>query len=235
MPVRATSSALWRASGWESWPAMERGVPGACDLSLRRRRAFHRAFPFHRVGWLKYSLPPCPAPVGFRGRRKPHSLVPASRIGNVPTAGESQPVERVGMSYEYKCVGAPEEPRRQRGVRAWSDRAALAMQEVITAEAVDGWEYLRTDLLPVEEKDGFFSRARRTQRAVLIFRREIGEAPRGRAAERQGTAPGAILADDTPPPHSAGRSQRRGMRLSAERGMPAPPSRGNRLPPSDPG
>ena len=139
------------------------------------------------------------------------------------------------MNYEYKCVGAPEEPRRQRGVRGWSDRVALAMQEVLAAEAVDGWEYLRTDILPVEEKDGFFSRARRTQRAVLIFRREIGEAPRGRAAERQGTAPGAILADDTPPPHSAGRSQRRGMRLSAERGMPAPPSRGNRLPPSDPG
>lgn len=134
------------------------------------------------------------------------------------------------MNYEYKCVGAPEEPRRQRGVRAWSDRVALAMQEVITAEAIDGWEYLRTDILPVEEKDGFFSRVRRIQRAVLIFRREIGDAQRSSATER----PDAILADQKAPPRQgAGQKQARGMRLSAERGMPAPPSHGNRLPPSD--
>lgn len=131
------------------------------------------------------------------------------------------------MNYEYKCVGAPEEPRRQRGVRAWSDRVALAMQEVIAAEAVDGWEYLRTDILPVEEKDGFFSRARRVNRAVLIFRREIGDAPRSRPAER----PGAILAEDQPPPRPAtGQKSAQGIRLSAERDLPAPPAQGNRLP-----
>lgn len=142
------------------------------------------------------------------------------------------------MSYEYKCVGAPEEPRRQRGVRAWSDRVALAMQEVIAAEAVDGWEYLRTDILPVEEKDGLFSRVRRIKRAVLIFRRELGDAPRRHAAEHQGsiqgTTPGAILADDSSPRPSAGQKQP-GIQLSAERSIPAPPSQRNRLSPADSG
>src|SRR5690625_3233101 len=223
--MRPMSSALWRAMAADL-PLPERDVPGACGLSLRRRRAIPVGHDMH----------PCPvvclrSPVSGPGGAG--NLVPAGRIGNVPITGESQPVERVGMNYEYKCVGAPEEPRRQRGVRAWSDRVALAMQEAITAEAVDGWEYMRTDILPVEEKDGFFSRVRRIQRAVLIFRREIGEAPRSRATEHHTTTPGAILADDTPPPQIAGQKQARGMRLSAERGMPAPPSRGNRLPPSD--
>lgn len=140
------------------------------------------------------------------------------------------------MNYEYKCIGAPEEPRRRRGVRAWSDRVALAMQEVITAEAVDGWEYLRADLLPVEEKDGFFSRARRVQRAVLVFRREIGRAqqrePTG--TEPTGTAPtgrsGAVFADDRTPPRQTAGQPATGRQLAAERGVPAPPSDSNRLP-----
>lgn len=131
------------------------------------------------------------------------------------------------MNYEYKCVGAPEEPRRQRGARTGSDRAALAMQEVIAAEAVDGWEYLRIDILPVKEKADIFSRARRVDRAILIFRREIGDAPRSRPTER----PGAILADDqTPPRPATGQKSAQGIQLSAERDVPAPPAQGSRLP-----
>lgn len=76
------------------------------------------------------------------------------------------------MTFEYKCVGAPERPKRLRGIRSRSERVALAMQEIISAEAVDGWEYLRADLVPVEEKAGFFSRTQEVHRAVLIFRRE---------------------------------------------------------------
>jgi hypothetical protein len=75
------------------------------------------------------------------------------------------------MAVEYKCVGAPERPKKKRGAKSRSDRVAAVMQEVIDAEAVDGWEYLRTDLVPVEEKTGWFSRAHEVHRAVLIFKR----------------------------------------------------------------
>ncbi len=75
------------------------------------------------------------------------------------------------MSVEYKCVGAPERAKRKRGMKTRSDRVAGAMQEIIAAEAVDGWEYLRTDLVPVEEKAGLFGRAREVHRAVLVFHR----------------------------------------------------------------
>lgn len=80
--------------------------------------------------------------------------------------------------YEYKCVGAPEKGKRGKRVRTRSDRVATAMQEIIADEAVDGWEYLRTDLVPVEEKSGIFSRVQEVHRAVLVFRRMLPQQSR---------------------------------------------------------
>ena len=77
------------------------------------------------------------------------------------------------MGYEYKCVGAPEKGKRKRGAKTRSDRVANAMETSIQAEAVDGWEYLRTDLIPCEERSGIFSRPQEVHRAVLVFRREL--------------------------------------------------------------
>ncbi|MEM9139650.1 MAG: DUF4177 domain-containing protein [Pseudomonadota bacterium] len=77
------------------------------------------------------------------------------------------------MSYEYKCVGAPERGKRRRGAKTRSDRVANAMEEMIVAEAVDGWEYMRTDLVPVEERAGWFGRTHEVHRAILIFRRSL--------------------------------------------------------------
>lgn len=89
------------------------------------------------------------------------------------------------MEYEYKVVGAPEKGRRRRGARTRSDRVAAAFEEVLRAEAVDGWEYLRTDLVPVEEKPGFLRRREEVHRAVMVFRRPLEQAaaPRPRRGE----------------------------------------------------
>lgn len=86
--------------------------------------------------------------------------------------------------YEYKCVGAPERARRAKGAKTRTDRVARALQEVIEAEANAGWEYLRTDLIPVEEKPGFFARPREVHRAVLIFRRAKDAASKPRFQDR---------------------------------------------------
>ena len=83
------------------------------------------------------------------------------------------------MEFEYKCVAAPEKARRRRGAKTRTDRVALAMQDILAAEAVGGWEYQRTDLIPVEEKSGMFSRAHEVHRAVMVFRRPAASsAPR---------------------------------------------------------
>ena len=77
------------------------------------------------------------------------------------------------MDYEYKCVAAPEKARRRRGAKTRTARVAGAMEDILKAEAVDGWEYQRTDLIPVEEKSGMFSRAHEVHRAVMVFRRAL--------------------------------------------------------------
>jgi hypothetical protein len=127
------------------------------------------------------------------------------------------------MTFEYKCVGGPERPKRQRGISR-SERVALAMQEIIRAEAVDGWEYLRTDLVPVEEKAGLFSRTHEVHRAVLVFRRESGAARLARPTLTRGFAP-----DPEPPVPLEPEPPEERIRLSAERGAPPPP-RTNRPP-----
>ncbi len=77
------------------------------------------------------------------------------------------------MTFEYKAIGAPEKAKRKRGLRSQSDRVALAFEEILQAEAVDGWEYLRTDLLPVTERAGWFGRGHEVHRAVMVFRRPL--------------------------------------------------------------
>ncbi|HUS52738.1 MAG TPA: DUF4177 domain-containing protein [Thermohalobaculum sp.] len=77
------------------------------------------------------------------------------------------------MTFEYKTVGAPEKGKRQRGARTHSDRVAVAFDEVLQEEAVDGWEYQRTDLLPVTERSGWLGRGHEVHRAVMVFRRSL--------------------------------------------------------------
>lgn len=86
------------------------------------------------------------------------------------------------MDYEYKCVGAPERPKRSRRAKTPSDRVARAMELIIREEAVNGWEYLRTDLVPVTEKTSFLGRAQEVHRAVMVFRRDL-ETRRNRPSE----------------------------------------------------
>ncbi|MEM9063652.1 MAG: hypothetical protein AAGD13_24605 [Pseudomonadota bacterium] len=102
------------------------------------------------------------------------------------------------MAYEYKCVGAPEKAKRRRGAKTRSDRVAATMQDIIAAEAVGGWEYLRTDLIPVEEKNGFFSRAHEVHRAVLIFRRGEPEAMQSRPLRADSVSPGPAMVAPVP-------------------------------------
>jgi hypothetical protein len=99
------------------------------------------------------------------------------------------------MTFEYKTVGAPEKARRKRGRRSQSDRVAAAFEEILQAEAIDGWEYQRTDLLPVTERAGWFGRGHEVHRAVMVFRR-----PLDRVAPVESEAPPRRAPSVTPAP-----------------------------------
>lgn len=114
------------------------------------------------------------------------------------------------MDFEYKTVGGPERGRKRKGCRTASERVAAAMEELIQTEAAQGWEYLRTDLVPVEERAGLFARRQTMHCAVLVFRR-----PRGSGSDRAALSRKAQAI-------FAGRGTKRGSQPAEPRVGPAP-------------
>ncbi|MEM6679105.1 MAG: hypothetical protein AAF675_14670 [Pseudomonadota bacterium] len=96
------------------------------------------------------------------------------------------------MGYQYKLVGAPERGQRRRGARSGSERIAAAMQDLVAQHAQEGWEYLRTDTIPVVERVGLLGARRERLRAVMVFRRALRQA----GAERQGSLDELALLDE---------------------------------------
>lgn len=79
--------------------------------------------------------------------------------------------------YTYKVVPAPSKAPKLPGVKAPEARFALGLEGAINDMASQGWEYLRADILPSEERQGLTS-THTVYRSVLIFRRAVeAEAP----------------------------------------------------------
>ncbi len=87
------------------------------------------------------------------------------------------------MEYEYKTVGGPERGKQKRGAKNTIERVAAAMQDIIRREAAGGWEYVRTDLVPVEERPNLLSPKRTVHCPVVVFRRPKTAAPEDARSE----------------------------------------------------
>ena len=72
--------------------------------------------------------------------------------------------------FEYKVVPAPVRGQKAKGVKTPESRFAHALEQVMNDMAAEGWEYLRAETLPSEERSGFTSTTT-TYRNVLVFRR----------------------------------------------------------------
>jgi hypothetical protein len=79
------------------------------------------------------------------------------------------------MHYEYRVVPAPGRGEKVRGVKSTADRFALTLTGVMNALGREGWEYLRADTLPCEERVGLTG-SKSTFQHLLVFRRAIAEA-----------------------------------------------------------
>ena len=101
--------------------------------------------------------------------------------------------------YEYRVVPAPLRTQRVKGKKTTQDRFAHLLTEVINAEAEDGWEYVRAESLPCEERKGLTKREISTQ-TMLIFRRMPAEAEReARMAAEPDPLPVAPAGSALPP------------------------------------
>lgn len=74
--------------------------------------------------------------------------------------------------YEFKVVPAPRRGEKARGVKTTEDRFARALGTLMNDLGRDGWDYLRTDSFPVDERAGFTG-TKTTQHLFLVFRREV--------------------------------------------------------------
>lgn len=97
--------------------------------------------------------------------------------------------------FEYKVIPAPEKVSKVKGLKG-APLFAHALEKVMNELGAEGWHYLRTDILPQEERSGLTSKTV-TYRNLLVFQREIAV-----AVEKS-----AEVADAPPPPPPAPESK----------------------------
>ena len=74
------------------------------------------------------------------------------------------------LRYEFKVIPAPRRGEKLRGVKTTEDRFALALTNLMNEQGRDGWDYVRADTLPVDERVGFTG-TKTSFHNMLVFRR----------------------------------------------------------------
>jgi hypothetical protein len=76
------------------------------------------------------------------------------------------------QKFEYKVMPAPKRGEKTRGVKSTEDRFAFALTQLMNTLGAEGWEYLRADTLPCDERAGLTG-TRTTYQNMLVFRRTL--------------------------------------------------------------
>ena len=74
--------------------------------------------------------------------------------------------------FEYHVVPAPKRGEKAKGLRTTEERFAHALTRLMNELGADGWDYVRADCLPCEERQGLTGRTTTFQN-VLVFRRAL--------------------------------------------------------------
>lgn len=72
--------------------------------------------------------------------------------------------------YEFKVIPAPRRGEKARGVKSTEERFALALTGLMNDMGREGWDYVRADTLPVDERSGLTG-TKTTFQNMLVFRR----------------------------------------------------------------
>lgn len=89
------------------------------------------------------------------------------------------------QEYEYRIIAAPRRAKRAKGAKTSADKFAHTLTDIVNAEAEQGWEYMRADTLPADEKKGMLSSAIEVYQTVLVFRRRVKPKDEGRTQIRE--------------------------------------------------
>lgn len=99
------------------------------------------------------------------------------------------------QNYEYRVIPAPHRGEKERGLKTGADRFAHALTLALNEQARNGWEYLRADTLPSEERNGLTSKTT-VYHNLLVFRRPLVA---GAAAQTAATEADSAVASPPDP------------------------------------
>ena len=74
--------------------------------------------------------------------------------------------------YEFKVVPAPRRGEKVRGVKTTEERFAHALTGLLNEMGRDGWDYVRADALPCDERVGLTG-SKTSFQNMLVFRRTL--------------------------------------------------------------
>ncbi len=93
--------------------------------------------------------------------------------------------------FEYRVIPAPRRGEKARGVKTTEDRFALALTGLMNRLGAEGWDYVRADALPCEERVGLTG-TKTVYQNMLVFRRVLA------AGAEAGAAAGAVAGGGAP-------------------------------------
>lgn len=77
--------------------------------------------------------------------------------------------------YEYKVMPAPRRAEKVKGAKTTEERFSIALSAVMNALGAEGWDYVRADTLPCDERAGLTGGTKTSFQTVLIFRRALAQ------------------------------------------------------------
>lgn len=147
-------------------------------------------------------------------------------------------------SYEYIAIPAPARGEKTRGAKTGIDRFAATLTDTLNRMAGDGWDYVRAETLPAEERSGLTSRTT-VYHNLLIFRRSLAAAqpmldpvraaPEPAPAPVPEPAPAPEPAETTPPVRAPFSQPMRAMPKQQQQARPAEPPLTAPVPTTPPG
>jgi hypothetical protein len=76
------------------------------------------------------------------------------------------------QQFEYRVIPAPRRGEKAPGAKTTPDRFAVALSHLMNDLGAQGWDYLRADTLPVDERVGLTG-TKTTFQTMLVFRRAV--------------------------------------------------------------
>jgi cell division septation protein DedD len=122
-------------------------------------------------------------------------------------------------NYEYKVIPAPAKGTKAPGIKAGEARFAHTVEALLNAQAAAGWEYMRSDILPSDERQGLAS-TQTVYRTLMVFRRMRAE--EDNAADEMIAVAQGVAEAVAPAPQKPERREPMAAPIEPSRADPAP-------------